>query len=148
MACPFFMPTQELSDGGWLHPARLPLGGGWRGQCCAPGHEGAEPSVDELRQMCNLGYASGCSRLPATRSSDAVRFGVAHDHGSQLDVLFVHEIGHRPGEHGTLLYDTSRGEWLSSPLDLRIGKMAECYVQSYLSRRNRPILDSAPRANS
>jgi hypothetical protein len=96
VACPFFMPTDKLADGGWLHPSRLPLGGGWIGHCSAPGHEGAEPTNQELREFCNLGYAAGCPRLPEERAYDAVRFSVAHDRGAQLMLWFVCESRHRP----------------------------------------------------
>ena len=72
MACPFFMPKTRFEDGGWLHPSRLPLGAGWRGECCAPGQQGTEPSNEELRELCNLGYATGCLRLPRERNFDAV----------------------------------------------------------------------------
>jgi hypothetical protein len=132
------MPTSKLEDGGWLHPSRLPLGGGWSGYCCAPGHEGAEPTNQELRELCNLGYAAGCPRLPAERTCDAVRFSIASDRGVQLLMWFVYESGHRPAGHGMLEYDLLLGQWTSPHSDARIQKMAECYLQSYLLRRIRP----------
>lgn len=126
---------EEPFDGGWLHPSRLPLGRGWHGRCFAPGHEGAQPSPDELREFCNLGYAMGCPRLPSQRNCDAVRFVVTRDLGSQLGLSFVCEAGHRPVAHGVLEYDSGRGAWLCGHSDPRIQKMAECYVQSYLRRK-------------
>jgi hypothetical protein len=134
LACPFFMPLQKL-EGAWLHPSRLPLGAGWDGHCSAPGHEGVRPSDQELHEFCNLGYAAKCSRLPAARDCDAVRFSVARDHGSRLLLWFVCEAGHRPATHGTLEYDVDRGQWISSHSDPRIQKMLECYVLAYLQRR-------------
>jgi hypothetical protein len=128
------MPVQKL-DGAWLHPSRLPLGAGWNGHCSAPGHEGTLPSDQELHEFCNLGYAAKCSRLPSERECDAVRFSVARDHGSRLQLWFVCETGHRPATHGALEYDVERSQWTSSHADLRIQKMAECYVQAYLQRR-------------
>ena len=62
MACPFFMPTHKYEDGTWLHPFRLPLGGGWKGYCTAPGREGEVPSPEQLHHACNLGYARSCGR--------------------------------------------------------------------------------------
>jgi hypothetical protein len=138
VACPFFMPTSKLDDGGWLHPSRLPLGGGWIGRCSAPGHEGADPTNEELRELCNLGYAARCPRLPEERVYDAVRFSIASDRGARLLVWFVCESGHRPASHGILEYDLSLGRWISSHSDARIQKMAECYLQSYLLRRIQP----------
>ena len=141
MACPFFVPTHKLDDAGWLHPARLPLGGGWKGLCSAPGHEGTEPADNELREGCNLGYASACSWLPRERSCDAVRFSVAHDRGTQLLLWFVCELGHVPAGHGMLEFDVSLERWITSHPDTRIQRMAECYMESYLLRR----IHSAPR---
>jgi hypothetical protein len=138
VACPFFMPTGKLDDGGWLHPSRLPLGGGWIGHCSAPGHEGAEPTNQELRELCNLGYAAGCARLPAERAYDAVRFSIARDRGAQLELWFVCELRHRPAGHGILEYDVSLSRWTSFHPDVRMQKMAECYLQSYLARRIQP----------
>lgn len=134
MACPFFMPIQKV-DGGWLHPSRLPLGGGWRGHCSAPGHEGAQPSEHELHEFCNLGYAVKCPRLPADREFDSVRFSVARGQGSRLLLRFVCELAHRPARHGTLEYDIDRNQWISPHSQPRIQKMAECYVETYLQRR-------------
>lgn len=135
MACPFFMPTKEFDDGGWLHPARLPLGRGWSGKCCAPGHEGYEPTEAELREFCNLGYAAACPYLPAERAYDAVRFSVTNDGGQQITLCFVCEFRHRPALHGILEYDAALNRWPSRHPEARIQKMAECYLQSYLLRR-------------
>jgi len=148
LACPFFMPVQKL-DGAWLHPSRLPLGGGWEGQCSAPGHEGAHPSQEELHEFCNLGYATKCSRLPIEREWDAVRLSVARDQGSRLLLWFVCETDHRPARHGTLEYDVDRREWISLHSDPRIQKMLECYLQSYLQRRIQSVpADSIASPNS
>ena len=91
-----------------------------------------------LHEFCNLGYAAKCSRLPVERECDAVRFSVARDQGSRLQLWFVCETGHRPAKHGTLEYDVERSQWISSHSDPRIQKMVECYVQSYLQRRIQP----------
>jgi hypothetical protein len=140
LACPFFMPTHKLEDGGWLHPSRLPLGAGWSGTCSAPGHEGTSPADAELRESCNLGYAASCSRLPQQRSCDAVRFSVAKDRSTNLLLWFVCETAHLPSQHGTLEYDVTLAQWISQHPDPHIQKMAECYVESYLLRR----IGSAP----
>jgi hypothetical protein len=108
------------------------------GHCSAPGYEGAEPSNQELRELCNLGYAAGCARLPEERAYDAVRFSIARDRGARLEFWFVCESKHLPAGHGILEYDLSLGQWICSHPDARIQKMAECYLQSYLSRRIQP----------
>jgi hypothetical protein len=135
VACPFFMPTSKFEDGGWTHPTRLPLGGGWRGHCCAPGHEGNEPTAKELREWCNLGYALACSRR-SQDSCDALRFAVVRDSASRITVLYSCESKHRPAGHGTLDYDLSSRGWAVPHPDARIQKMAECFLESYLSRRS------------
>lgn len=143
LACPFFMPTEKWEAGAWMHPARLPLGAGWRGHCCAPGHEGAAPSDHELSENCNLGYAAGCPRLPQDRSCDAVRFAVVRDAGARLVLNFSCELDHRPAGHGVLEYDEVRRQWTSSHPDARMQKMAECFLQSYLLRRIQPAAAGA-----
>jgi hypothetical protein len=130
------MPTRKSEDAAWpQHPSRLPLGWAWDGHCCAPGQQAATPSADEIKE-CNLGYAANCPRLPATRACDAVRFSVATERGSQLLLAFVCELGHRPASHGLLEYDFQLARWVSCHPDPCIQKMAECYLQSYLLRRN------------
>jgi hypothetical protein len=138
LACPFFMPTRKLAAQDlWPHPFRLPLGAGWRGFCCAPGHEGIRLSHQELRE-CNLGYALTCPRLPHTRECDSVRFGVAHDSGVKLLLWFTCEAGHRPVRNGTLEFDRLLNLWTATDPDPRIQKMAECYLESYLARKPQP----------
>jgi hypothetical protein len=139
LACPFFMPTQKSEDAAWLHPSRLPLGAGWSGLCCAPGREGMAPSDESLKEHCNLGYAAACPHLPRQRDADAVRFSVARDCGSQVELWYVCELDHRPGEYGKLKYDVIREMWLWSHPNPRIHRMAECYVQAYLCRKLPPI---------
>jgi len=143
MACPFFMPTSRSEDGGWLHPSRLPLGGGWNGHCSAPGQFGIEPSIEELRD-CNLGYALRCSRLPRERDCDAVRFSVIRDRDPLLSISYVTESAHRPASHGTLEFNLFVKQWTSVHADPNIQKMADCYVQSYLLRRIRPATAGHP----
>lgn len=132
------MPTTKFDDAGWLHPSRLPLGGGWHGQCSAPGHESAELTSDELRDGCNLGYAKSCARLPQARMCDAVRFSVARDRGSFVLLCYVCESGHRPVTHGTLEYDVALAQWTVAHSDPRIQRMAECFLATYLLRRIQP----------
>jgi len=134
VACPFFMP-EERFDSDWLFPQRLPLGAGWTGTCTAPGHEGVRPSEEELTSGCNLGYAKGCSRLPAERHADAVRFALGEERDGILHVLFACEREHLPAGHGELLYDAATGSWLQSHEDARVQRMAECYVRAQRERR-------------
>jgi hypothetical protein len=128
------MPVEILEGGAWIHPARLPLGSGWSGLCQAPGHEGVQPSQEELHDSCNLGYAK-CARIPDERAGDAVRFGIASDRGSEVVLNYVLERSHAPVSHGMLSCNLLTRYWASNHQDERIQKMAECFLQGYLVRR-------------
>jgi hypothetical protein len=143
MACPYFMPVEKFENGAWPHPARLPLGGGWRGHCTAPGHDGESPAQTTLEKFCNLGYASSCAWTPAERAWDAVRFAVCappmrngnSDAAAPVRTLrlrYVCEKEHRPVESGDLDFDLLRAAWQSRHDDPRVQKMAECFLDSYL----------------
>jgi len=135
MPCPYFIPTHRFDDAGFTHPARLPLGAGYRGLCGAPGHHDAAPSDEELKTNCNLGYARNCSRLPQEREADAVRFSVLRDRDGQIAIGYVSELNYLPREHGNLQYDSLLARWLSLHPEARLQALAECFLQSYLARR-------------
>jgi hypothetical protein len=135
LACPFFAPTHFAENLPCPHPARMPLGAVWRGLCSAPGHEQAVPSDQEL-ESCNLGYAKSCPRLPKERSCDAVRFAVTKNGSTNISLQFVLEAEHRPAGQGWLEYDRLLNNWTSAHPDARIQKLAECFLQSYLDRKD------------
>ena len=149
------MPVAKLEDGVWPHPGRLPLGCGWSGHCTAPGHEGEVPPREALEQFCNLGYAENCGRLPRERVWDAVRFAVcvarAERHGNGIEIVpnrtiqieYVCELRHRPKDHGKLEFDGQAMEWVRRHSDDRVQKMAECFLETYLSKRKLQVLTSA-----
>ena len=134
MACPFFMPTERADDIAFQHPARLPLGASWRGTCLVPNHEHAMLSSLEL-ESCNLGYAKSCPRLPKERVCDAVRFAVMNESQDFISLQFVLEKAYLPSSHGMLAYDRQSRCWTASHSDPSIQKKAECFLQSYLSRK-------------
>ena len=135
LSCPYFIPTERFDDGGFVHPARLPLGAGYRGRCGAPGHDGAVPTDEELKDACNLGYARNCSRLPKERISDAVRFSIMRDRDGQISLCWVSELNYLPGEHGSLEYDSLLQRWIAMHPEARVQALAECFLQSYLKNR-------------
>lgn len=144
MACPFFMPVEKLENGAWLHASRLPLGRGWSGLCTAPGHEDETPSLDDLQQFCNLGYAEGCERLPKDRKWDSIRFGARtlagdkqNSTASRIQVRYVCERDHRPADHGMIEFDAAANRWDQRHHDHRLQRMAECFVESYVEKRKR-----------
>ena len=167
MACPFFMPVEQLENGTWPHPARLPLGGGWSGRCTAPGHEGEIPAQRALEEFCNLGYAARCGRLPLDRAWDAVRFAVTggpQTKGGQgspgigvktsdldstrrlpnriVQLRYVCERDHQPVEDGRLEFDAGGARWVQRHSDERVQKMAECFMESHLAKRKLQVADS------
>lgn len=135
MACPYFMPEHRL-ESDWPFPQRLPLAAGWSGCCTAPGQDGARPCEDELKSGCNMGYAKNCSRLPADRHADAVRFVLGEESDGVLHVRFACELAYLPASHGELLYKKGSATWTVKHEDARIQRMAECYVQVQLERRS------------
>ncbi len=148
MACPFFMPTEKLESGSWLHAGRLPLGCGWSGQCTASGYAGEVPTAEELRDFCNLGYAEGCGRLPREREWDSVRFGartVSDMNGTaaRIQILYICERAHRPAGQGTLEFDLAAGRWEHPHGDSRVQRMAECFLESYIEKRKRQEMTRA-----
>jgi hypothetical protein len=143
------MPVEKLENGAWPHPARLPLGGGWSGHCTAPGHDAETPSHHVLENCCNLGYANGCGWVPRDRAWDAVRFGVMAPAGadrlrkagngqpaSEIRLRYVCERNHLPAASGELQFDLAQSAWCRRIDDSRLQKMAECFLEAYLSRRS------------
>jgi hypothetical protein len=138
MACPYFMPDERF-ESTWPFPQRLPLGAGWNGWCTAPGHDGARPTAEELTSGCNVGYAKGCSRLPAERYADAVRFALGEERDGQLRVLFACERAHAPAGSGELLYDKAKASWIKMHKQACVQRMAEVYVLVQIERRQRMV---------
>jgi hypothetical protein len=137
MACPFFMPGARHDAELWQHRQRLPLGDGFTGCCMAAGRDGGACGDEELRNLCNIGYAKGCASLPSTREADAVRFVVSRDSGNSISVQWVFEREYLPVANGTLEYDFVSARWVSPHVNAVVQRMAECYLESYLARHPR-----------
>ncbi len=135
MPCPYFIPRERFEDGAFPHPARLPLGAAFRGLCGAPGCGDAIPTDEELKQICNLGYARNCSRLPENRTSDAVRFSVLRDRDGLVSLCYVAELNYLPVEQSNLHYDLQKKTWSRTHSDVKVQSLADCFLQSYLVRR-------------
>lgn len=117
-----------------MHPSRLPLGAGWRGECCASG-AAVSPLDSEILEFCNLGYASACPRLPRERDWDAIRFSVAGANNDEITIVYVCERSHAPVEHGKLRFDLAGERWMDPPADMRVRRLAESYLQTYRVRQ-------------
>ena len=141
MACPFFLPMEKIENAAWLHALRLPLGGGWSGQCTSPGFENEIPSPDDLRNFCNLGYAETCGRLPKVRAWDSVRFSAKVVNYPQsgtvqrIQIQYVCERAHYPVTHGRIEFDFAESNWVDRHPDPRLQRMAECFLESYLEKQ-------------
>lgn len=129
MACPYFIPTEVLGGDLFRHRARLPLGDGYRGYCCAASEQ-AVPTDDELIRHCNVGHARGCSRLPQERQSDAVRFALGRERDGRVPVQYVILRAQLPHEAGVLDYDLAGERWLVQHSDERIQRQAEAFVRA------------------
>jgi hypothetical protein len=131
MACPYFYPTERHEAELWPHRRRLPLGDGFRGLCTIGK---VEPGDERLRDGCNLGYARQCPNLPAGRMADAVRFGLTLL-DDRIDVTYVLERNHCPGETGVLQYDPTAKVWSISHPNRCIQRMAECLVKAISNKQ-------------
>jgi hypothetical protein len=124
---------------GWAFPQRLPLGAGFCGTCHAgQGEQEFVPDDATLRDCCNLGHAQGCSRIPAQRRADSLRFAVAIDDGGKIVLQFVYDHNHAPLEHGVIDYDCTTERWISTLPDACGQRQAECYLAVYRERRSKP----------
>lgn len=85
--------------------------------------------------MCNLGYAMDCPRLPANRDWDAVRFSVCGSGPEQITLAYVCERNHAPAEHGRLTFDLAGGLWRERPADLRLERLANCYLETWRAKQ-------------
>jgi hypothetical protein len=146
MSCPYFIPTEILSGSQWPHRARLPLGDGWTGHCCAA--DSHAPSEDHLRDFCNLGYAlhydHKCARCPESRDWDAIRVGIVREDGAIVHVDYVCERDFAPVEHGVLIYDRAAANWTSTHGDPRVQRKAEAYLRIWMERH--PLRASAAKS--
>ena len=142
MSCPYFIPTEILSGAQWPHRARLPLGDGFAGHCCATQ---VTPTDDELRDFCNLGYSlhyeRKCPHCPESRDWDAIRVGVIGEEGSAVRLDYVCERDFAPIEHGILTFDRSVSQWTSTHSDVRVQGKADAYLRLWLERH--PLRASA-----
>jgi hypothetical protein len=114
----------------------LPLGDAWEGVCRAMPDAPWDPDETTLLGMCNLGYARGaCARFPADDGPDAVRFSVVRDDGASLSLYYVLERDHHPLLHGPLEFSRVNASFVSPHANGTAGRLARCYVDSYLRRK-------------
>ena len=105
MACPFLCRKRRF-DADWPFPQTASLGRGMGGNVyMLRDMKERSPNDEDLKSGCNLGYAKTCSRLPADRAADAVRFALGEERDGILHVLFVCELAYLPAGNGELLYE-------------------------------------------
>jgi hypothetical protein len=134
VACPFFFPAEKIQTIAWAFPSRLPLGAGFCGTCRAGAAE-VTPTETELKELCNVGYARGCGRLPAERRADCLRFVARENSGGRIILDYIYEREHAPVEHGRIEYDCNARAWEVTLSDHCAQRQAECYLAVYLERR-------------
>lgn len=134
LSCPFFYPTERHELELWPFRRRLPLGDGFHGRCTAPGHDGIKPDNAVLRDCCNLGYAQ-CPRLPEQRHADAVHFSVAADRDGVVSLHWVMERNHAAESFGQLYFVRDANSWREEHSNPSLQRMAQCYLESYFSKR-------------
>ena len=140
LACPYFVPREIVNDGSWPHPSRLPLGGGWKGECCAK-EQSLSPDDFQIREFCNLGYAARCPHLPEDRDWDAIRFVVARTSDDQIVISYSCERSHAPKQHGTMTFDLEREAWINPHSDARVQRLADAFLKTYRSRHETTVID-------
>ena len=139
MACPYFAPTEPLTDAAPLGRVRPPLGVLYRGLCRAGADQGRAPREDLLEHGCNFGYARAlCDRLPKDSGPDAVRFAIGADDGRRVRILFAIEKGHLPDSHGRLVYDRKAADWEGIEPRAVLHEQAQAYLNSYLNAKRGP----------
>lgn len=96
-----------------------------------------EPDSDELRRFCNLGYARGaCVRFPrSTGAADAVRFSIAGDRNSVIDIVYILEKDYGPVRHATLVWNLAESGFSTALESPAVEAQARRFVESYLKRR-------------
>lgn len=138
MACPFFHPDAPIEDGAWLKPPRVPLGDPCKGVCQASPDQ-HRPSFDDLRALCNHGYArTRCDRFPASATADANRFSIAGDRDGAVELIYIRERDYGPLEHGPATYHVTDQAFTGLPDgDTAINAQARQFIASYLNRKTR-----------
>jgi hypothetical protein len=137
MACPYFYPVEPQTSPGSAPRIPLPLGDLWAGECRATPLHPCRPGDDDLRPLCNFGYARGkCGHFPASpHGPDAVRFTISGDQGGLLRIYFVIERDHHPFAHGPLEYSTALGAFAAPPEGDNLERQACAYVESYFRHK-------------
>jgi hypothetical protein len=111
------------------------LGDPCRGLCEAIAPS-VEPTLEELRSLCNNGYAGGrCPRFPQNAGVDAVRFSVTADTPDEVRLVYVLEKDYGPVDHGHLVYRLGAGFVEPSVHDILLAPAAR-FMESYLRRRS------------
>jgi hypothetical protein len=126
------MPAGPLGDDPWLIPPRLPLNDAYRGQCLAA-DEPFDPPESSQRDLCNCGYARRqCDRFPAG-APDAVRFSVASQTETSLQLVYIVERDYSPDHHGLLQYSVAEARISGDSSEL-LSAQARAFAAAYLRR--------------
>jgi hypothetical protein len=90
LACPYFVPREIVYDLSWPHPARLPLGAGWTGTCCAASYEFTSGAVTPNMADSNIADSSiADSNLAESSIADSPTSGAAS--GLSIDSAIIRD---------------------------------------------------------
>jgi hypothetical protein len=64
-----------------------------------------------------------------------VRFSILRDRDGQVALCYVSELNYLPQDYGSLHYEVATQHWSEQHSDALIQGLADCFLQSYLSRR-------------
>jgi len=139
MACPYFYPTERLSEKVWPKPPRVSLGDPYAGLCCVDPLREWRPDDATLRDFCNRGYPrQGCPRFPAGEGPDMVRFSVISDRDGVIKIYYVVEKNGSPMEHGEIEYLEDSRRFRANFAGGMLERQAQAYAESYVRRKQEP----------
>lgn len=70
-----------------------------------------------------------------------MRFSVASAGREQVTFCYVCELGHAPVESGKLSFDLRRETWVNVHLDVRVQRLADCYLETYRARQANAFIE-------
>lgn len=89
-----------------------------------------------MREVCNVGYGRhSCEQFPQGSTADAIRFHVAKDADSLIQIQYIFEKDCWPGERGTFDYSSPQ-QFSAAVADETLRRQAEAFLESYVRRRD------------
>ena len=150
MACPYFMPVAKLENGAGRIPPGCPsdvVGADiarhpatkdscLTGQCSNPSATSDTPVAALVARRTRRGMRSGSrfQRPPISTREKSLQ-DVLMSRSVRFASSTFASARHLPVSHGELEFDLLQASWLHKHDDLRMQKMAECFLESYLKKK-------------